>query len=123
MMGVLLFVAVLLVAVGGIVVGWVLWISQAERFRAPKWRSVVALVGLLAATLQVAVFILFEGYAVVAGSFSYRARNIFVWGRVDSCICATALLAALFGKGRIRAPVALSAVAIEVIWFALAMAL
>ncbi|HEV2424017.1 MAG TPA: hypothetical protein VGZ29_04225 [Terriglobia bacterium] len=123
MAGTLLFVIVFLASLGAAVFAWVQWFSLGERFQPPKWRSFLAVAGLSAATLEIVVLVLFEAYALIVGSFSYRARTIFIWGRVASYLCVIALLAAVLGKGRIRIPVALSAVATEAIWFALAMAL
>jgi len=70
-------------------------------------------------SLQVLIFFLFEAYGFVIGSFSYRSRSFFLWGRIDFCLCVLALVAAVLAKGRFRISVALSAVAVEVIWFLL----
>jgi hypothetical protein len=123
MAGIFLFVTIFVFAVGGGLVGWIQWYSEADQFRTLRWRSLLGLAGLLAATLQILVLGLFEAYALVAHDFSYRERSIFLWGRVATYLCALALLAALFGKGKFRFALALSALATEAIWFALGMML
>jgi len=123
MTGTLLFVVIFFASCGGILVAWMQWFSQGDHFRPPKWRNVLGLTALSAATLQILVLILFEAYAVMADDFSYRARNIFLWGRIATYLCILTLLAALIGKGRFRIAVALSALATEAIWFALGMGL
>lgn len=123
MAGVMLFWVIFLFGLGGAVVAWVQWSSQANRFPLPKWRSILAFTALCAATLQLVILVLFEAYAFVPQDFSYRARSIFTWGRIATYLFLGALFATIFGKGRFRIAVALSALAIQTIWFALGMGL
>ena len=123
MAGALLFWAIFLLGSGGAAVAWVQWSSQINRFQLPKWRSILAFTALCAATLQLIILVVFEGYALIAQDFSYRARTIFTWGRVATYLFLGAVLATIFGKGRFRLAVALSALATEAVWFALGMGL
>jgi hypothetical protein len=118
-----LFLLLLAMGLGGGVLGWIQWSSGTSRSQSPKWRGILGLLSLIAVSFQVLIFVLFEAYALVAKDFGYRSRNFFLWGRIDFYLCAVALFAAVLGKGRYRVPAALSAVALEVIWFLLGMGL
>jgi fucose 4-O-acetylase-like acetyltransferase len=118
-MGILIFLLLAGVAFGGGVLGWIQWRSARSLSQSPKWRSIAGLMSLAILSLQVLIFFLFEAYGFVIGSFSYRSRSFFLWGRIDFCLCVLALVAAVLAKGRFRISVALSAVAVEVIWFLL----
>ena len=113
-----LFLILLAAALGLTIFSWTLW-----RPGDAKWRNTVGLVGLVGASLQLLVLLLFECYGFAARGFSDRVNTFFVWGRIDFYLSVLTLLATLIGKGRFRIPVVLSLLTVEVLWFALGMGL
>jgi len=84
-----------------------------------RWRRSLGFLGLLAVSVQVLLFFVFEIYGFVIKNFDYRTKYFFSWARVDSGTYVFVLLAALFGKGRFRLPRVSSTPAIAAIWFML----
>jgi hypothetical protein len=119
MVGVVIFLVLVLAVLSLAILAWVWWIGNPGGAQAPRWRNTLGFVGLAALSLQIFVFSLFEAYGFVTGSFSYRSEHLLLWGRVDFYLGVAAIAGAVLGKGWFRAPVVLSAVALEIIWFLL----
>jgi hypothetical protein len=119
MRGLLVFAFLIAAALGFGVIGWNYWYRDRSSGGDSRWRRSFAFVGLVAVSLQVLLFFLFEAYGLVTKNFAYRTEYFFSWARVDSGLCLLVLLAALLGKGRFRFPIAVSGLAIAAIWFIL----
>ena len=97
-------------------IAWVFWVRSPSRFQHPKWRSILLFSGLLAGSLNIAIFWI---YLIWLSSHKtdlswWRGRDIFE-GISDFLVCL-AFASAVFGKGRARLPVAIAAVAGFLLW-------
>ena len=118
MPGLVVFLILIAATLGFGAFGWN-WYHRDSSLEVSRWRRSLGFLGLLAVSVQVFLFFAFEDYGFVIGNFDYRTKYFFSWARVNSGLCAFVLLAALFGKGRFRLPMALSTLAIAAIWFIL----
>lgn len=119
MLGIIVFLGLVGAVFSFAILGWVWWARKAGGVEVPRWRSALGLLSLSVLSLQILVFCLFEAYGFLTGSFSYRSEQLFLWGRVDLYLGLGVIVFAVFGKGRFRAPVVASTVALEIVWFLL----
>jgi hypothetical protein len=80
---------------------WV-WLTVPKGFIQPTWRSWLGFGSLSAVTLQTLAFI--TAFFVVAGigGFDEKVQFGIAWMKINRISCLAIMLAALFGKGRLR---------------------
>lgn len=117
-----LFVLLILIALAGLIFAWKKWCEALPRIESPRWRRIVIIIGLCAVTFQGLLFLVLDVYGRSIGGWSHNYRLFNIWGRVDFYLFVVAVLAALFGKGRSRPWIFLSALAISGVWFMIALA-
>jgi hypothetical protein len=102
--------------------GWVSWARAKPRFALPKWRSGLALAGLVSVSLALLTYVpyLHAMSAMSLDEFKDKMNPTIVnviGARIDFLLNLFAIGSALIGKGRIRVPVLASALLLQVILF------
>lgn len=116
-----IFALTALAAVGFFILAWTKWAQVDPKFRTPRWRSVVAFIGLCSLTAQGLLFVTMNAYGLYIDGWSHNYRLFNVWGQVDFYLFVVVLLAAVVGKGRSRPWMFLSSLAISGVWFMIAL--
>ena len=98
-----------------VVLAWWLWFGDRSSRELQKWRKTLFLFGLIATSLNVA---LFAGWAVWLhfhyNPEAWKVQN--VCGNIATYLCLAAFLASLLGKGRSRTSLGASAVLGFMLW-------
>jgi len=98
-----------------VVLAWWFWFRDRSSRELQKWRKTLFLFGLIATSLNVA---LFAGWAVWLhfhyNPEAWKAKN--VCGNIATHLCLAAFLASLLGKGRSRTSLGASAVLGFMLW-------
>jgi hypothetical protein len=90
-------------------IAWIIWIRSPFKFQAPKLRTVLLFLALLACSLNIAIL---WGFAIW---LRLHPPNVLGWQVRDQvegvcdALVVFAILAGLFGKGRAQAPILLAA--------------
>jgi hypothetical protein len=98
---IVIFILTVLAAVGFFILAWTKWAQVDPKFRTPRWRGIVAFIGLCSLTAQGLLFVTMNAYGLYIGGWSHNYRLFNVWGRVDFYLFVV-LLAAVVGNGRSR---------------------
>ena len=99
-----------------IIIAWVYWARTPLKFQAPRWRTNLLFSGLLACTLNVAIFWMYLIW------LRFHQTDLTWWKgrdnfeRVSDFLIGLAMLGAILGKGRARLPVFLAAVTGWLVW-------
>jgi hypothetical protein len=97
-------------------IAWAFWLRSRSRFQSPKWRTTLLFAGLLACSLNIAIFWVYLIWLSFhkAGLSWWKGRDHFE--AVCDFLIYLALTSAVFGKGRARLPVAIAAVTGFLLW-------
>jgi hypothetical protein len=121
MIAILIFALTALVAIGCFVLAWKKWKEADPKFGGPRWRSIVAFIGLCSVTAQLVLFVGMDAYGRHIDGWSHNYRMFNIWGRLDFYLFVVALIAVIFGKGRSRPWIFISSLAISGVWFMVAL--
>jgi hypothetical protein len=95
---------------------WAFWAWSPSRFQPPRWRTILLFSGLLACSLNIAIFWVYLIW------LRFHQTDLSWWkGRdnfegVCDFLVGLALTSAVFGKGRARLPVGIAAVTGFLLW-------
>jgi len=118
---IVIFALTALAAIGVFMLAWKKWREVDSKFGAPRWRSIVAFIGLCSLSAQGLLFVTMNAYGRHIDGWSHNYSLFNTWGRVDFYLFVVVLLAALIGKGRSRPWMFLSSLAISGVWFMIAL--
>jgi hypothetical protein len=118
---IVIFALTALAAVVFLILAWKKWREVDPKFGVPRWRSIIAFVGLCSVSAQGLLFVAMDAYGRHISGWSHDYRLFNIWGRVDFYLFVVVVLAALFGKGRFRPWMFLSSLAISAVWFMIAL--
>jgi hypothetical protein len=97
---------------------WTIWMIQPPRFALPRWRSVIAFVGLLFVTVALAAALIDGLCRVRSDSWATMVQRCgpgYIYASFVSDIVG--IIATLFGKGRARLVTLFAGVAMPLLWY------
>jgi len=121
MIAIVIFALTAIAAVVSFVLAWKKWREVDPKFGVPRWRSIIAFIGLCSVSAQGLLFVSMDAYGRHIDGWSHNYRLFNIWGRVDFYLLVVVVLAALLGKGRSRPWMFLSSLAISGVQFMIAL--
>jgi len=98
----LVFLLMLLFPAGGLGFAWVKWRAAHFAVEAPSWRGRIAIVGLLATTAQVLLFIVFWLWNISIRGWSNNPDLFRIWFVTQLFLLVLVAVCAVLGKASFR---------------------